>query len=151
MNWTRMAAIAAATLAVAMPLAACGGDDDSGDAQSFKEDYNALSKDLQSVYSDLTGANPANAQELANQLDKVADKADEAQQKLADLKPPDDAQDELDNLVAAVKKGADAIRNVADAARKKDVSAVQESVGELQSAGQQISAAENKLRQAVDG
>jgi hypothetical protein len=148
MSWTRNAAIAALVLAVAMPVAACGGGDD---AESFKEDYNALSKNLQSINTELGNANPSSPTELADQLDKVADKADEASKKLADLNPPDDAQDELDNLVKQVDNGVDAIRNVADAARKNDLSALQQSITKLSSTGQDITDAENKLAKAVDG
>jgi hypothetical protein len=147
MGRTRVAVAAALVAALLASAVGCGEDD----ADQFREDYNALSERLQRTGREIGSLSPGDPQRLADQLDTVADRADEARRDLAELDPPDDAGDELDALVAAVKAGVEDIRAVADAARSGDQQQIVEAADELSKTGQEINDAERALKRAVDG
>jgi hypothetical protein len=151
MNRTRTLAAAALTLVLAAPVAACGGGDDD----QFREDYNSAVDRLSEINTDIgeagTGAADRTNTQIAKEFDRIADTAEQTRRDLSELAPPDDARDEFDRLLSALKKGVADLRAVADAVTERDSAATRKAVQELSSSGQEITAAENELKQAVDG
>jgi hypothetical protein len=137
-------------LALVLPVAGCGGDD----SNQFREDYNAAVENLTEINSEIgsatNGAGQSNAA-IAKQLDEIADAADTARGEIADLDPPEDAKQEFDKLLAALETGVDDLRSMASAAKSGDPAQAQTAAQDLVKSGQQITAAENALRTAVDG
>jgi len=151
MTRIRVAAVAMLTLALAVPAAGCGGDDDT---DQFREDYNAAVDRLSKVNTDIgqaTGASGQSNSVIAKQFQRIADTAEETRNKLAKLDPPEDAKEEFDSLLSALDKGIDDLEAVSKAAKKSDPAAAAQAVQSLSKSGQEITAAENALKQAVDG
>jgi hypothetical protein len=145
----RRAAPFLALLALAAPIA-CGDNDNA-----FKEDYNQAVEPLSSLGDDvgqsLSRASGESNKELASRYNDLADRMKEVRGNLARLDPPDDAQDELDALVASLRKGTKNLRSLADAARSGDPAEAQDAAAALVRTGQEIQSAETDLQQAVDG
>jgi len=152
MTRIRVAAVAMLTLALAVPAAGCGGDDDT---DQFREDYNAAVDRLSKVNTDIGqatgGASGQSNSAIAKQFQRIADTAEETRNKLAKLDPPEDAKEEFDSLLSALDKGIDDLEAVSKAAKKSDPAAAAQAVQSLSKSGQEITAAENALKQAVDG
>ncbi len=150
---TRPVAITAVVLAVSLPIAACGGGDD--DDESFKEDYNAAVKPLTELNSDigdsLGGAGGQSNAAIAKEFDKLASKAQETRDNLAELDPPEDAKEEFDNLVSALKDGANDLKAVAEAARDGNPAEARQAGQDLVKSGSAVQEAETNLQKAVDG
>ena len=150
MNRTRAAALAAMTLAIALPAAAGGGDD----SDEFREDYNAAVENLSKVNDDIgqAGGDAGESnQQIAKKFDEIADTAEQTRTDLAALEPPEDAKEEFDELLAALEKGVADLRAVADAATSNDPAATTQAVSDLSESGQEITKAEAALKDAVDG
>ena len=149
---TRPVAITVVVLASSLPIAACGG---GGDDENFKEDYNTAVKPLTELNSDignsLGGAGGQSNQAIAKEFDKLASKAQETRENLAELDPPEDAKEEFDNLVSALKDGADDLKAVADAARDGNPAKARQAGQDLVKSGTAVQEAETKLQKAVDG
>jgi hypothetical protein len=124
---------------VLLAVAGCG--DGSGD--SFTEDYNKAVRPLSELKTDM-GTNAA-------QFDKLAERTDETRDNLADLDPPDDAQDEMDTLLAGLDRVTDDLSGVADAVRSKDPVKQQNAAKRLVKSSADVQQAETALQQAVNG
>jgi hypothetical protein len=149
---TRPVAITMVVLAATLPIAACGGGDDD---EGFKQDYNTAVKPLTELNSDigdsLGGADGQSNEAIAKEFDKLASKAQETRDNLADLDPPDDAKEEFDNLVSALKDGTADLKAVADAARDGNPAKARQAGQDLVESGTAVQEAETKLQKAVDG
>ena len=146
-----LVATAVCALTLVVGVAGCGGDD----SNQFREDYNAAVENLTEINSEIGsatagGAGQSNAA-IAKELDEIADAADTARGEIADLDPPEDAKQEFDKLLAALDSGVDDLRSMATAAKSGDSAKAQTAAQELVKSGQQITAAENALKTAVDG
>jgi hypothetical protein len=152
MNRTRTVTSAALALALALPVAACGGDEKS---DQFREDYNAAVERLSKINDDIGQAGQGTAgrsnREIANEFNTIAETAEQTRTRLGTLDPPGDAQDEFDDLLTALERGVQDLRAVAKAARSGDPQRATHAVQELNESGQQITAAEDALKKAVDG
>jgi hypothetical protein len=151
MSRTRPAAISMVLVAVALPLAACGGSDEN----NFKEDYNAAVKPLTELNEGVTGslgdASGKSNDAIAKEFDNLASKTQQTRENLADLDPPEDAKEELDRLLSALQAGTDDLKAVAEAAKSGDPAAASAAAQDLVKTGTQIQKAETDLQQAVDG
>jgi hypothetical protein len=141
-----------AVLALALAGAGCGGDDDS---EQFREDYNAAVDRLSKINTDIGqaagGAAGQSNRAIAEEFEGIADTAEQTRSDLAELEPPGDATDEFDRLLAALAEGVDDLKAVARAARQGDPQEASDAVRSLSRSGQEITQAENALKQAVDG
>ena len=148
MKRTRLAIILACALALA--AAGCGDDSDQ-----FREDYNAAVDRLSKINSDIGaaagGATGQDNSEIAEQFDQIAETAEQTRSDLAELDPPEDAKDEFDDLLNARETGVADLRSVADAVKANDADATRKAVEDLSKSGEEISQAEDALKDAVDG
>jgi hypothetical protein len=125
-------------LLVLLVLAGCGGGNDS-----FTEDYNDAVKPLSEL-----GANVGSS---AGEFDRLAAKTKQTHDNLADLDPPDDAQDEMDKLLSGLEGVTRDLSAVADAVREKDPAQQAEAAKQLVKSSTQVQQAEAALQRAVDG
>jgi len=125
-------------LLVLLVVAGCGGGNDS-----FTDDYNEAVKPL----SDL-GANVGSS---AGEFDRLAAKTKKTRDNLADLDPPDDAQDEMDKLLTGLEGVTRDLSAVANAVREKDPAQQAEAAKQLVQSSSEVQRAETALQQAVEG
>lgn len=151
MKRMRVATVAALALLAVVPAVGCGGDNSA----QFREDYNAAVDKLSKINTDIGSAagdagERSNAK-IANEFNQIADTAEQTRSDLAGLDPPEDAKQEYDKLLAALEKGVDDLRSVANAAKSNNPQRANQAVEDLAQSGQEITAAETALKQAVDG
>jgi hypothetical protein len=140
MNPTRTLLLLPA-LAIALAGAGCGNSDNN----DFIDSYNEATAPLTELQTSLSGA----PDELS--LDKMADGLEDVKGKLANLDAPDDAQDELDALVAAIETNTAEVRKMSDAVKSKDVEELSAAAQSFSTQGQKLVEAEENLRKAVEG
>jgi hypothetical protein len=125
-------------LLVLLVVAGCGGGNDS-----FTEDYNDAVKPLSEL-----GANVGSS---AGEFDRLAAKTKQTRDNLADLDPPDDAQDEMDKLLSGLEGVTRDLSAVADAVRAKDPAEQADAAQQLVKSSAEVQQAETALQQAVEG
>jgi hypothetical protein len=125
-------------LFVLLMVTGCGGGDDS-----FTEDYNDAVKPLSQL-----GANVGSS---AGEFDRLAAKTKQTHDNLADLDPPDDAQEEMDKLLSGLEGVTRDLSAVADAVRAKDPAEQADAAKQLVKSSTQVQQAESALHRAVDG
>ena len=151
MTRTRNAALATLILVPALAVAGCGESEDN----DFREGYNAAVKPLSElgsgIGSSINGAGGKSNAAIEKEFQNLADKAQETRDNLAELDPPDDAKEELDALLAALREATDDLKQVAKAAGDNDPAKAAQAAQELVTSGTKIQEAETELQQAVDG
>jgi hypothetical protein len=151
MNRTRLAALLALGCALSIGLVACGEDENN----AFKEDYNVAVKPLSELSADIgssiSGAAGKSNDAIAKEFQRLATKAQQARDNLAELEPPEGAKDPFDELLSSLQNGADDLRAVATAAREGDPAAARQASEDLTASGREIQKAETALQNAVDG
>jgi hypothetical protein len=125
-------------LLVLLVVAGCGGGN-----ESFTEDYNDAVKPLSEL-----GANVGSS---AGEFDRLAAKTKQTRDNLADLDPPDDAQDEMDDLLSGLEGVTRDLSAVADAVRTKDAAEQADAAQQLVQSSAEVQQAETALQQAVEG
>jgi hypothetical protein len=128
-------------LAIALAAAGCGNSEEN----NFIEDYNAATQPLTELATGISGSPDEQS------LDKMATGLDDVKTKLSGLDAPDDAQDELDALVAAIDANTAEVRKMAKAVKSQDVEALTAAAQSFSTEGQKLVQAEEALRQAVEG
>jgi uncharacterized membrane protein YccC len=130
----------------------CGDGDDTAD--QFREGYNAAIERLNEVNANLQESGEELTSQpgskIAREFEGIADAAAQTRAELAELRPPAEARDEFDDLLAAIRQGVDDIRGVADAARSRNQERFREATEALEESAQEISAAEQELKDAVE-
>jgi len=151
MTRTRLAAAVTLACALALAVSACGESEET----EFKEDYNAAVKPLSELNTDIGssigGASGRSNDAIAREFEQLADKAQQTRDNLAELEPPEDAQESFDELLSSLKKGTEDLRAVAQAAKDGDPAAAREASAALVSSGRAIQKAETELQDAVEG
>jgi hypothetical protein len=141
---------ALAALALALVAVACGGSEDDGSAE-FREGYNRALTRLTRVSGDVGQADPGNRtnRQVAAELEGFARTWQRARADLSRLRPPDDARDEFDALLAALQHGITDLRTAAKAARSDDPEAFAKAKKSLATSGGEIAEAERRLKAAL--
>jgi hypothetical protein len=151
MNRTRLAMVMALAALLALPAAGCGSDD----TDQFREDYNAAVDKLSNINTSIGSAAGDAADQsnsaIAKEFNQIADTAEETRSDLSELEPPEDAKEEFDKLLSALQTGVEDLRSVAEAARANNPEEANQAVRKLAETGQEITEAENALKNAVDG
>lgn len=140
MTLTRMLVLAP-VLAIALAGAGCG----SSEENDFIDGYNAATAPLTQLTTDLSGTPSQDS------LDKMADGLDDVRAKLAALDAPDDAQDELDAMLASLKTNTAQVRKMAKAVKSGDVDKLTAATQSFSTEGAKLVQAEEALRAAVEG
>ena len=147
---TRVLASIATALALLFGAVGCG--EDSND--EFKDQYNEALRPLSSlgdeVVSTLTEGGRSD-QALGRQLEKLAGRAEETRKNLSELEPPEEAADQYDELLGALKQSVADLRAVGESAREGDPVEAQEATQALVESGQELQQAETAFRNAVEG
>jgi uncharacterized phage infection (PIP) family protein YhgE len=125
-------------LLVLLVVAGCGGSNDS-----FTDDYNEAVKPLSELKTKVGSS--------AGEFDRLADRTKKTRENLADLDPPDDAQDEMDKLLSGLKGVTRDLSAVADGIRSKDPAQQADAAKQLVKSSTEVQQAESALQQAVDG
>ena len=151
MSRSSTAAVAALTLGLAIPIGGCGEDD----SDQFREAYNAAIARLGKVNAEIghaTGGRAAQSNDaIARDFRGIAELAERARARLSKLDPPDDAEAEYDQLLAALEREVADLKAVARAAKRSDARATRAAVRSLARNGRRIAAAQESLKRAVDG
>jgi methyl-accepting chemotaxis protein len=130
----------------------CGGDDESTD--QFRDGYNAAIERLNEVNTNLEESGDELASQpgsrIAREFERIAGAAARTRAELAELAPPEEARDEFDQLLAAIRGGVENIREVADAAREGNQDRFREATEALEESSEEISRAEAELKDAVE-
>lgn len=125
-------------LLVLLMVAGCGGGNDS-----FTDDYNEAVEPLAKLNTQVGSS--------SREFARLADRTRQTRQNLADLDPPDDAQDEMDKLLAGLDGVTRDLSAVADAVRSKDPAEQADAAKQLVESSGEVQRAESALQQAVEG
>jgi chromosome segregation ATPase len=125
-------------LLVLLAAAGCGGAGDS-----FTEDYNQAVKPLAELQTDVGSS--------AAEFERLASRTKQTRENLADLDPPDDAQEEMDKLLAGLEGVTRDLSAVADAVRAKDPAEQADTARQLVASSAEVQRAESALQRAVEG
>jgi hypothetical protein len=143
---------AAFVLLAALAGAGCGGEDDG--ANDFREGYNAAIGQLGEINTSIQesgeqiGSQSGSA--ISREFNRIADIAAQTRDDLQQLDPPEDAQQEFDELLGAIEEGVTNIRAVANAAKQQNQQRFLDATGALARSGEEITQAERQLKAAVD-
>jgi hypothetical protein len=133
----------------ALALIAGCGDDDS-DTDGFSQGYNAAIERLGRVNEDLAGLrNSRSTRAIAHEFEDFGAALEGTREDLARLEPPAGAADEFEAVLASLEDGVRASRRAAHAARAIRPAGQRRAVRDLQRAAEELAAAENALRRAV--
>jgi chromosome segregation ATPase len=144
----------AAALLVLAALVGLGCGEDDETAEQFRDGYNAAIERLNQVNSNINESGRELASQpgskIAQEFDRIAETAAQTRADLAELEPPEDARDEYDELLAAIKDGVTDIRAVAAAARAENQERFVDATQALAESSEKISAAEDELKDVVE-
>jgi hypothetical protein len=126
----------AAALFVLLALAACGGSD-----SSFAEDYNRAVEPLSHLGEGMGTQ--------ASEFERLARRTAQTRANLSKLEAPEDAQEELDALLATLNRVTGDLKSVARATRSRDVVKQRRAARQLVRSSDAVQQAETDLRQAV--
>ena len=127
-----------AVVLVLLAMAGCGGGNDS-----FTEDYNRAVRPLSELRANL-GTD-------AKDFDRLARRTEQTRENLAELDPPEDAQDELDTLLGRLDEVTVDLSAVARATRSEDVVRQRRAAKRLVESSAEVQRAETALQRAVGG
>jgi hypothetical protein len=131
-TFTRLLALVA-VLAVALPLAACGGDD-GGDKDAYRTDAqqiaDKLKTDVGTAQQNLQSQDEA---KIKTGLNQFKSSLTDAANKFEELEPPEDFKDVHDKLTAEIKTLESDVQGVIDAVDAQDQAKVQTAVQKMQS------------------
>jgi len=135
---------------LALPAAGCG----DGSSSQFKEDYNQAVKPLsrlKDIGGSIGGAAGQTNQQLAKELERLANRAAQTRKNLSHLEAPDDAEEEFQSLKDALGDTIHDLRGFAAAAKEGDPAEANKASKRLVASGTEVQQAEEELRRAVNG
>jgi hypothetical protein len=139
----RIAGALCALVAIAA-AAGCGGKQQVSAAELVQRG-DAICRDEQSTFDEVQAQAPANASDAADQTDELVSAAEDANDKLRDLEPPEGLRTPYDAYLDARDRATDQIKKGQDAAKNQDSTAY----GVAQSAVAQTAPQRRKLAGAL--
>jgi hypothetical protein len=133
-------------LAVSAAVAACGGSDDA----DFVDGYNKAVAPLNTMMSELGTTSPSDPSAASKSLNQVANGLDEVRTNLAALEPPADAAEEFDQMLGALDKGTDQVRDMAGAAKSGNIEKLTKATADFSATGTDLVTIEQQLRTLVE-
>jgi hypothetical protein len=128
---------------------ACGDDD--SETEGFTQGYNQAIGQLARVNEQLTGLrNSRSTRAIAREFQGYADALERTRDELTALEPPAEAATEFDAVLAALDEGVRASGRAAKTARAIRPAGQRRAVRDLQRAAEELAAAEDALRQALE-
>jgi hypothetical protein len=115
----RTVVTSAAMIAAAAVLAGCGGEEQVG-AEELAQKGDAICRSLDQRFAEIQTEPPANASEGASQAGELLGAADDAQDDLRDLEPPDEIRDDYDRYLEERDEVSDLIERGKKAAEDQD-------------------------------
>ena len=131
--------------AAAIALAGCGESEED----EFKGDYRPINDELVSIGGDLgmaieTARGKTNAQ-IARQFGDIARDVAVQNEKLKELEPPDELEDELARMTSGFDDVVAALERIETASKANDADAVRTATVDLVTRSQKVSKAQNRL------
>ena len=133
-------------LAVALAAAGCAGSEDA----EFVDGYNAAVAPLSTTMSRLSSSLAGDPAAASKSLDQVAGRLVDVRADLAALDPPEDAADEVDRMLGALKKGTKRVRAMARATKDGDLKRLSKVTTDLSATGTELVTIEQELRTIVE-
>jgi hypothetical protein len=133
-------------IAVAVLAGGCASTEDA----EFVDGYNAAVAPLTTTMSRLSTSLAGDPAGASKSLDRVADRLVEVRADLAALDPPDDAADEFDRMLVALKTGTKQVRAMARATKDGDLERLGKVTAHLSATGTKLIAIEQELRTIVE-
>jgi hypothetical protein len=133
-------------LLVLLAVAGCGGGNDS-----FTEDYNRAVKPLSELKGDLGGGAGESNAAIAKEFDRLAGRTRATRENLAGLEPPDEAREEMAELLAGLADVTEDLSAVARATREADAVKQRKASARLVRSSGAVQRAEKALQRAVAG
>jgi hypothetical protein len=113
-------------------LTGCGGEDRLSN-EEFQERANAIC----SKYNDeIEAATPSSPEEIEGSIDEMIALIEQGLEELRALNPPEDVEDEYNQMLDATSEGIPAARELGDAAAENDTAGIEAALADLESAGQ---------------
>jgi hypothetical protein len=148
-TFLRLLAVLAA-LAVAVPLAACGGDDDSASKDEYKKDAQAIADKLKAdVGTAEQNLESREQPKIIAGLNQFRSSLTEATTNLEELEPPEDYKAVHDKLVGALRPVESDVQAVTEAIEAKDQARAQEAARKLQTDVQGLQQAGDEFDKTV--
>jgi chromosome segregation ATPase len=137
-------------IVVAALAAGCGGG--GGDGRLSKAEYEqemqSIGTELRTAFSGLGNLGQTNdLDKLADQIASLRENLEDAANKVDDLNPPEDVEEETDTIAHALHAFADTFEQMEDAARDGDLPALQKAQAEVASEGARAQRAAESLKQ----
>jgi|SRR5215216_2206214 len=133
-------------LAVTLVAAGCASSEDA----EFVDGYNAAVAPLSTTMSRLSSSPAGDPAAASKSLDRVADRLVDVRADLAALDPPDDAADEFDRMLGALKKGTKQVRAMARATKDGDLKRLSKATADFSDTGTELVTTEQELRTIVE-
>ena len=146
----RQAGVIVVAVMLVLGAAACGGGGGgSGDRLSkseYQEQMRAIGSDLQEASADIDISTTTDLDKVADAVGAFQGELETAANKIDDLNPPADAEEETDKIADALHAFADEFGKMEKAARDKDKDALQEAQQAVITEGAAAQQAANDLK-----
>lgn len=140
-----------AALAAALFAAGCGGDD-KGDYRDKVNDANdKFESELEAAGAKMRAAGQSkDRQQYSDGARQLQDAVTEFNEELEELDEPEDAKEEEEALIAALRRFSDTVGRINAAVQSDDETKIRAEIATLQPQAQQVESAGDALTQAVE-
>ncbi len=144
----RQAGVIVMALVLVLGAAACGGggSDDRLSKSEYQDQMGAIGSDLQEASAKVDISTTTDLDKVADAVGAFQGELDSAANKVDDLNPPADAEEETDKIADALHAFADEFGKMEKAARAKDKDALQQAQQAVITEGAAAQQAANDLK-----
>ena len=144
----RLAPVRVAVLAATLALAFVGCGD--GDDNEFRDDYDAVSRDVNDVGEDvaevLQAVEGKSGAQLAGQFRRHANELADLNATLSKLEPPSDLEEDVEDLEAAIDDVGKSLLDIAEGVERSDSRATRAATLDLIQRGERLDKVEQRVR-----